>query len=504
MKSFNTEVVCNPKKHYMVDISEKVDRIINKYVENEKYFSINRGRQYGKTSMLRALSRRLGEKYYCLSISLAWSNAIFASDFQLVTGFIQRVSKAMRQIHMPEEVIRSWGLAVDAGDPFAGLDARITELCANSDREIILMIDEADRASDNQRMLQLLELLRDKYIAREDGMDQTFKSVILAGVYDIKNLKIRIRPEAEHRYNSPWSVPIRAENRERRPALRQRRTIMAGSPWTVAAEFDEDPSFSAADIAGMLQEYENDHQTGMDIQIVSEMIYAYTSGYPVLVSAICKRVDENVAGTARFPDCKAAWTREGIVAATRMVENSNMSLLEDMIKQLKDYPALKDSLRGILFEGETVAFNNHNEVLNLARMFDYIKPVDGQVAVSNRIFEVVLYDYFLSEEEIDNATKKDAELNKSQFIKDGRLDMEALLLRFAEHYAYVYTDNDQKFVEKYARKIFLMYLKPVINGTGNYYIEAQTRDQKRSDIIVDYHGEQFLIETKIWNGPKSN
>ena len=27
---------------------------------------------------------------------------------------------------------------------------------------------------------------------------------------------------------------------------------------------------------------------------------------------------------------------------------------------------------------------------------------------------------------------------------------------------------------------------PIINGTGNYYIEAQTRDQTRTDVIVDY------------------
>ncbi|MCC8067217.1 MAG: ATP-binding protein [Clostridiales bacterium] len=477
MKSFNTEVVCNPQKHYMVDISDKIDRIIAKYVENGKYFSINRGRQYGKTSTLRAISRKLCEKYYCIQISLAWSNAIFTSDAQLVSSFIRRAGKSMRQIHMPEEMIQNWSRPLDADDPFSELDVRITELCAGSDREVILMIDEADRASDNQKMLQLLELLRDKYIDREDGLDQTFKSVILAGVYDIKNLKLKIRPDEEHRYNSPWNV---------------------------AAEFDEDLSFSTGDIAGMLKDYENDHQTGMDIQMISELIYDYTSGYPVLVSAMCKRLDENVAGMLELPDRSAAWTREGVAIAAKLVENSKMPLLEDMIKQLKDYPELKEMLRSILFEGESVAFNPYNEVLNLARMFDYIKSVNGQVAVFNRIFEVVLYDYFLSEEQIDNAAKKDAEVNKSEFIIGGRLDMGALLSKFAEHYSYVYTDSDQKFVEKYARKIFLMYLKPVINGIGNYYIEAQTRDEKRTDIIVDYHGEQFLIETKIWYGPKYN
>ena len=51
---------------------------------------------------------------------------------------------------------------------------------------------------------------------------------------------------------------------------------------------------------------------------------------------------------------------------------------------------------------------------------------------------------------------------------------------------------------------FLLYLKPIINGTGNYYIEAQTRDQTRTDVIVDYLGQQYIIELKIWRGERYN
>ena len=43
-----------------------------------------------------------------------------------------------------------------------------------------------------------------------------------------------------------------------------------------------------------------------------------------------------------------------------------------------------------------------------------------------------------------------------------------------------------------------------INGVGNYYIEAQTRDARRTDVIVDYRGEQFIIELKIWHGNEYN
>lgn len=127
-----------------------------------------------------------------------------------------------------------------------------------------------------------------------------FYSVILAGVYDIKKLKLKLRPEEERKYNSPWNI---------------------------AAEFDIDMSFTAGQIGDMLREYEKDKGTGMDIEVAAEEIW---------------------------------------------------------------------------------------------------------------------------------------------------------------------------------KKFFLLYLKPIINGTGNYYMEAQTRDARRTDVVVDYAGEQFVVEMKIWHGNEYN
>ncbi len=49
-----------------------------------------------------------------------------------------------------------------------------------------------------------------------------------------------------------------------------------------------------------------------------------------------------------------------------------------------------------------------------------------------------------------------------------------------------------------------MFLKPIINGSGNYYIESRTRNLKRTDIIIDYKGTQSIIELKIWHGEEYN
>lgn len=61
---------------------------------------------------------------------------------------------------------------------------------------------------------------------------------------------------------------------------------------------------------------------------------------------------------------------------------------------------------------------------------------------------------------------------KNSYIQDGKLDMELVLKKFVQHFTDIYGDNDEKFLETCGRKLFLLYLKPIINGTGNYYVEG--------------------------------
>ncbi len=67
-----------------------------------------------------------------------------------------------------------------------------------------MIIDEVDSASNNQVFIDFLAQLRGYYFDRENS--PIFHSVILAGVYDIKNLKLKLRPESEHQYNSSWNI----------------------------------------------------------------------------------------------------------------------------------------------------------------------------------------------------------------------------------------------------------------------------------------------------------
>ena len=73
-KKFCTTGTCIPEKNYMVDLSNRIQQIINQYIESGQYFTINRARQYGKTTLLYLLEKELRKQDY-LVLSLSFEAA---------------------------------------------------------------------------------------------------------------------------------------------------------------------------------------------------------------------------------------------------------------------------------------------------------------------------------------------------------------------------------------------------------------------------------------------
>ena len=472
-KRFCITGICIPGKNYMADIRKRLDQIVQDYIENGLYFTINRARQYGKTTTLYLLEQRLAEDYMVLSLSFEAADEYFLTLGSLAEGLVMDIEECLKKQNVSAEILEEWNKPLPEKFPMRSLGMKISTLCRSCQKKVILMIDEVDKSSDNQIFLSFLGLLREKYLKWQQGKDQTFQSVILAGVYDIKTLKIKLHPQEESKYNSPWNI---------------------------AANFQIDMSFSCRDIESMLEDYENDYHTGMNIHETAELLYEYTSGYPYLVSKICQLADEKIAGSKEFPVKASAWKREGILAAVKLLLKEPNTLFDDMTKKLLDYPQLKEMLQNILFGGIDFPFKRETPIIDLGITFGFLKDKNGFVAVSNRVFETQLYDMFLAEMAVNNKLYMETASNPNQFVVSGMLQMKLVLKKFYEYYEEIYSNNDQRFIEEDGRKLFLLYLKPIINGTGNYYIEARTRNNRRTDIIIDYKGKQFVIELKIWRG----
>ena len=464
-KQFNITGSCNPERHYMVDSQERFLRI-KKMIDAGDYFTINRGRQFGKTTTLNMIWRQLSDQYLVIPLSFEGiGDTPFSDASSFTSTFCSMIHRYLVQTGIDEQY--SAILDKPSASSFDELSETLTNFCKTFPKPIVLMIDEVDKSSDNQLFLSFIGMLRSKYLERENGLGSTFHSVILAGVYDIKNLKIKLRPDEEKKYNSPWNI---------------------------ATDFNVDMSFSAKEIAQMLTEYENDYHTGMDILSNSEEIYKFTSGYPFLVSKICKVIDEEL---------DKDWNPNGVMRAVKLIVDQKNTLFDSLTKNLENDKAFKDFIYAISMLDASITFTFSNPLIEMGNMFSYIKRgPDNNVMMHNLIFEEVVHNHFVAEELIASQAKFTPYNDKSQYVHHQRLDMEQVIRRFADFLHEEFRKEDVNFLEQQGRLLFLSFLKPIINGTGSYYVEPQTRNNKRMDLIVNYNNEEFVVELKIWRGQK--
>jgi hypothetical protein len=465
MREFNVTGLCVPDMHYMVNIDEKIEKIFN-LVEGKKYFTINRGRQYGKTTTIGMLEKHLPEDYICASISFQYStDEMFAHE----EGFCQELLELIHHALLlnDEEVANLW---LDEGVAnFRQLSAFITKRCTG--KKIVLIIDEADEASNKEIFVRFLKMLRDKYLFRNAGKDYTFHSVILAGVYDVRNLKQKMVLAG----NYTPSVGESAHN----------------SPWNIAVDFDIDMSFSVKEIETMLADYENDRHTGMNISEIAREIRFYTSGYPYLVSRICLLIETKLDRN---------WTLDGVQEAIKLILDEKSTLFGDLFKKIEENINLQNLLYDLTVGGKEFSYNAHDPVIEIGLMFCFLSRNGKKLVVHNKIFEIVISDYFISRNRTTPKFRNVEDVLENEIIKDNVFNMELCLTRFKEHYAEIYNDKDLTFLEREGKLIFLTYLKPLINGTGFYHFEPETRNNEKMDLVIDFLKQQFILELKIWRG----
>ena len=99
MKRFNVTGICVSRKHYMVDISGKLAEIM-KMVSHGEYFTINRGRQYGKTTTLFAIRDELAKLgIVCLPISFEGvDDEMFDCPEAFCKGLLWCIDRAQKNV----------------------------------------------------------------------------------------------------------------------------------------------------------------------------------------------------------------------------------------------------------------------------------------------------------------------------------------------------------------------------------------------------------------------
>ncbi|NJO02330.1 MAG: AAA family ATPase [Bacteroidia bacterium] len=469
-KYFNDVGLCIPGKHFMVDTSAKIDRIME-MIERGEYFTLNRPRQYGKTTTSALLFQKLAqmEAYLVLEMSFEGiGDAIFEKEESFSGGFIELLADRLEFMEQP--VLAQYLLENKAQTTRLKLLSKtITQLAKKTAKKIILLIDEVDKSSNNALFLHFVGMLRDKYLLKNRNQDSTFHSVILIGVHDIKTLKQKISPNSKGNLNSPWNI---------------------------AVDFKVDLSFQAPEIETMLRNYTQDKNVAMDIPALAEKIYYYTSGYPYLVSKLCKFIDEDI-----FPEKNSlTWDLADVEAAFRKLTYGGYTttLFDSLFKYLESYDELYQLCFHLIINGKSYDFNLNDPVVNLAATYGILRDDEGLCKVHNRVFEQRMYAYFLSRQATRHGHPPVTEL--SGLVEGPLLHMDAILQKFQEFMQENYSAKDADFLERQGRLLFLSFLKPILNGRGFDFKEPVVGDERRIDLVITYFSRRYVVEMKIWRG----
>ena len=470
-KEFNITGNCRAAKHYMADVSKKLAQTLS-MVDKGKYFIINRPRQYGKTTMLYTISdmlRKTGD-YLVLTTSFEGiGDTVFETEENFSILFA-RLLKKYSKIYAPE-LLPLFEEDTNQVNNLDDVSDLITALVNQTDKKVVLMIDEVDKSSNNQLFISFLAMLRNKYL--ESDIVKTFHSIVLAGVHDIKSLKIKIRPDEEAKLNSPWNI--------------------------IATDFTVDMNLQPEEIKPMLDEYAADKGVKMDTQQIAEKLFYYTSGYPFLVSKLCKMLDE----TYLPQKIEKEWTENDLEMAVLQLTRESNTNFDTLVKNLENSEALYQEVYRIVIDGDKVTFNAHNTLINFGILYGIFVDKNGTIKIHNRIYNEVIANYMASKIDQSRALYK-ADFGSGYKNDDNSLNMEAVLLGFQTFMKKEYNKKDRDFLEKNGRLVFLAFIKPIINGSGYDFKEVQVSEEKRLDVVITYLHQKFVAELKLWYGQKAH
>ena len=133
-KEFNVTGSCNPQWHYMVDTPKRFEAV-ETLIARGKYFIINRARQYGKTTMLRMIYRKLSDKYLMIDTSFEGvGDSVFESEASFVQLIVTLMKESLQYANEPCPSV----LDDDKPATMKDLSKIIINFCQSSQKPVLL------------------------------------------------------------------------------------------------------------------------------------------------------------------------------------------------------------------------------------------------------------------------------------------------------------------------------------------------------------------------------
>ncbi len=436
-------------------------------IAQEKYFVLHAPRQTGKTSALLALMTHLNEtgNYHALYINVEvgqFAREDVPAAIQAILSELTSRARTMLNDLFPQQV---WQQILQEHGGNA-LNQLLTQWCEQSDKPIVLLIDEIDSLI-GDTLISVLRQLRAGYDKRPAAFPQ---SILLCGVRDVRDYRIH--------------------------SSRQQEIITGGSAFNVKAKSLRLGNFDQAEVSRLYEQHTE--ETGQPFaEGVLPEVWRLTRGQPWLVNALGYEVCfEMKAGRERTTPITAAMMTE---AKERLIlrRETHLDQLVDKLQEERVQRVISPMLQGLSLERQ-VSQDNIQYVLDLGLI--HRTPMGLQIA--NAIYQEII------PRELGYITQLNFEssFQPAWYITpDGRLDLDKLLAAFQQFFR----EHSESWVERFAYKeagpqlLLQAFLQRIINGGGRVEREYGL-GRGRTDLLLIWPypgGEQrSVIELKVRRG----
>ncbi len=467
MRFFNTEGPVRPDDHYAIAPLDRAD--VDEFlglIRAKRYFVLHAPRQTGKTSALIALRDLLnsGEagNFRCVSMNVEPAQVARDDVARGIRAILSGLATRARLLgdDYPDGV---WPDVLANAGPEDALKELLTRWCVANPVPLVLLVDEIDSLV-GDTLLSVLRQLRAGYEQRPEGFPQ---SVVLCGVRDIRDYRIR---------SSAGEV------------------IAGGSPFNVAAKSLRMGDFTEAETRALMAQHTE--ETGQRFTAAAqEAVWTQTQGQPWLVNALCAGACfDDKAGRDRSRSIEV----DDVYAAREELILSRSTHLDQLAHKLEE-ERVRRVVEPILSGGEV---QHDGRDLEYVRDLGLLAP-DSPPRIANPIYREVV------PRELGYVLQDSLDIQARWYVHDdGRLDMTKLLTAFrtffgehAEHWL----GHLGAYREAAPQLILQSYLQRVVNGGGRIEREYGL-GRGRTDLLVLWPREagqpsdlweRFVVECKV-------
>ena len=470
MRTFGTYGPVNPQDHYVVSRTEELADFINR-VKLGRYIVIFAPRQTGKTTFfqwaLDALAADTGETYFPIELNFEVYEDYSAADFyaslyQSIYEEIQRVFEGRGIV--PSDDLSQFLKNTKLIDHVAMLRFFQQFRTFLGDEKLVLIIDEFDGIP-GDAVNGFLHALRNIYVHR--SMRGCPYSVGIVGVKNITQLNLN-------------------------------RSI---SPFNIQDEFTLS-NFTLEQVGELLTQYTDEVGQAFAPEVI-ENIHKQTAGQPFLVNRFAQMLTEEM-GIPKTETIRMTHFSEAH-AEIREEDNANLTHL---ITNIYRDTHFKNILMEIVSYERGVRFNPRREIINQLATYGVIgKGPDGMCQIVNPIYQYCILQAFkpeingLESEYFPEGTDFVDYLTPTGQINMGLLldNFRAFIIRAGFRILQV-PETPKEYVGQDLLYAYLDQFVGLIRGV--MYLEVQT-GRGRMDLVIFHNAQKYIVETKIWEGPRS-